>query len=52
MTKKSYKQKDGTLFEWEENEFILEYINQLQKDNARDTQRESQASSKKSKKSR
>lgn len=51
MTKKTHKQKDGSIWEWEENDSIIEYINQMHRKNVGDTEGRQQNSKKKSKKS-
>lgn len=51
MTTRSYTQKDGTVWEWEETPSVLEYIKQLHQTHVSNTSGRGQESQKESKKS-
>jgi hypothetical protein len=51
MTTRTYTQKDGTVWEWDETPSVLEYINQLHQTYATNTTGRGQDSQKESKES-
>lgn len=51
MTVRTYTQKDGSVWEWEETPSVLEYINQMHQKNVTNTTGRGQDTSEESQKS-
>lgn len=51
MSKRTYTQKDGSIWEWDETKELTKYIKEMHQENVGDSEGWRQDSSKKSKKS-